>query len=136
MLAAAAGCSSSTAPVLAAFDRPASGEDVIPDGVQPPTEYEEIRYVGEAEGALVYAAQGRTNRPWCVLVVLQQEGDWVAGSSCTDNAQFAERGVWASVSGLGGQRATALLLPDDFATDDDAIRGDWRIVQPDLAVPV
>ena len=130
----ATGCSASTEPALAAFDRPATGEDEIPEGVQLAHEYEQIRFIGEAGDAMVYAAQGSVDEPWCVVVALTHsvdDGDWAVGSSCTGDSHFAERGVWAGVRGPNGQDGAALLLPDDF---DGEVGPGWQVVEPNLAV--
>ncbi|MGY2130085.1 hypothetical protein [Blastococcus sp. SYSU DS0617] len=130
-----AGCSSSADPGLAAFDRPTSSEDAIPAGVELEQEYDEIRYIGEAADARVYAARGRADRPWCVVVVLapSAEGDaWAASSSCADDARFAEAGVFSTVRGPAGRQGGAVLLPDDFAGE---VRSGWEVVEPNLAVP-
>ncbi|MFH5821814.1 hypothetical protein [Georgenia sp. AZ-5] len=108
----------------------------MPEGVQASLEgLREVRFIGESEGALVYAAQ-QADMPWCVVVVLPgraEAGDWTAGSSCADDARFAKRGVWTKVSGGTGQHGEALLLPDDFAGE---VGEGWQVVGPNLAVPV
>lgn len=110
---------------------------MVPEGVQLEPGYDEVRYIGEAGDALVYAAQGSADQPWCVLAVLarflESDGDWVVGSSCAGDADFAERGVEISVSGPQSQQGAALLLPDDF---DGAVQDGWQIVEPNLAVPL
>lgn len=134
---AVGGCTASETPRLAAFERSATARDAVPEGIDLNETYREIRYIGEAGDALVYAAQAPTKQPWCVLVVLGEfveDGDWVAGSSCADDAHFSQRGVEVTTSGPRGQRGAALLLPDDFTGEMQ--EAEWRLVEPNLAVPV
>ncbi|MCZ2815246.1 hypothetical protein [Modestobacter sp. VKM Ac-2984] len=130
-----AACSSSAAPELAVFDRPATAEDAVPEGVDLPQEVGEVRYIGEVEGSRVYAAQGPADHPWCVVVLTGtvEDGAWVAGSSCADDTEFEERGVSATVDGAEVERGTALLLPDDFSGE---LQDDWQVAGPNLAEPI
>ncbi|TWH75134.1 hypothetical protein JD78_03685 [Modestobacter roseus] len=134
-LLALAGCSSSAAPELAAFDRPATTEDAVPDGVQLPAELGELRYIGEVEGSAVYAARGPADHPWCVVALTGsvEDGDWVLGASCADDAEFDRRGVWVAVGGAEVERGTAVLLPDDFSGE---LEDGWQVAGPNLAEPV
>ncbi|MCL3859424.1 hypothetical protein [Actinotalea sp. K2] len=131
---AAAGCTASETPSLAALERPATAQDTTPEGVSIGRGMSDTRYVGQAGDGLVYAARGTAEEPWCVVVVLAPvEGPgWVAGSSCTEDVRFARDGVLISVTGGDGRTATALLLPDDTGELDE---GEWRRVEPNLAVP-
>ncbi|MCZ2821082.1 hypothetical protein O2V63_12135 [Modestobacter sp. VKM Ac-2977] len=136
MVLAVTACSTSAAPELAAFDRPATNEDAVPEYVDVDPQLDEVRYIGAADGALVYAAQGQADQPWCVLVVVPRSvegGDWVAGSSCAGGDDFAQGGVRIAVRDAQGREGEALLLPDDFTGEVEA---GWEIVEPNLAVPV
>ncbi|MGY1845162.1 hypothetical protein [Modestobacter sp. SYSU DS0875] len=132
---AIAGCSSSAAPELAVFDRPATTVDAVPDGVDLHQELGETRYIGEVQGARVYAAQGPADRPWCVVALTGtvEDGDWVAGSSCANDADFDQRGVWIGVGGAQVEGGTARLLPDGFTGE---LEDGWQIAGPNLAEPV
>ncbi|MGY1855807.1 hypothetical protein [Modestobacter sp. SYSU DS0290] len=131
---AIAGCSSSAAPELAVFDRPATAEDAVPDGVDLHQELGETRYIGEVQGARVYAAQGPADRPWCVVALTGtvEDGHWVAGSSCANDADFGQRGVWVGVGGAEVEGGTALLLPDDFSGE---LQDRWQVAGPNLGEP-
>lgn len=120
-------------PKLAVVDRPATADDALPDGREF-EDYAEFRRVGEVDGALVYAAQGPAEHPWCVVIVLDGPGEdgAVAGGSCADDENFAHQGVFVSVGG-NGQGAEARLLPDDFAGQ---LEDGWDVVGPNLAAPV
>lgn len=131
------GCTASEAPRLAALEQPATSLDTVPDGIELNETYGEIRYIGEAGDAMVFAAQAPTEQPWCVLVVLDEfveDGDWVVGSACADDADFSQRGVEVSASGPRGESGAVLLLPDDFA--GEVKDSQWRLVEPNLAVAV
>ncbi|MGY2081498.1 hypothetical protein [Modestobacter sp. SYSU DS0657] len=131
---AIAGCSSSAAPELAAFDRPATTEDAVPEAVDLAQDLGETRYIGEVDGARVYAAQGPAERPWCIVALTGTvgDGDWVAGSSCANDADFGRRGVWVGVGGAEVEGGTALLLPDDFAGE---LQDGWQVAGPNLGEP-
>ena len=129
------GCGASQAaspPELAAFDRPATADDALPDG-RDFEDYAEFRRIGELDGAPVYAAQGPSEHPWCMVIVLDgpEEDDAVAGGSCADDEGFAQRGVFAGVGG-NGRGVEARLLPDDFTGQ---LEDGWEIVGPNLAAP-
>ncbi|MPV90240.1 hypothetical protein GB882_16325 [Georgenia ruanii] len=133
LLMTGCGASQATAPPqLAAFDQPATAEDALPDG-RDFEEFASFRRIGEVDGALVYAAQGPVEHPWCIVVVVDgpTEDDAVAGGSCADDAVFARRGVSVEVGGLG-QHRTATLLPDDFTGQ---LEDGWEVVGPNLGAP-
>ncbi|KAE8763185.1 hypothetical protein [Georgenia thermotolerans] len=137
IMLATSGCTESAPPELAALDRPAGGTDALPAQIQPPEGLRTFRYVGDSDAAAVYAARGPADRPWCVLLVsAQPEGKistWPASSACTDDEQFARRGVATSVVGVSGEPAAALLLPDGFSGE---VEQGWQIVGANLAVPL
>ncbi|WP_127125377.1 hypothetical protein [Georgenia sp. SYP-B2076] len=132
------GCGSSqpaAPPQLAALDRLATAEDVLPDGRELPLEeYSNLRRIGEVDGALVYAAQGTAEHPWWMVIVLDgpAEDDAVAGGSWANDEDFTQRGITVSIGRGAGQGVTATLLPDDFTGQ---LEDGSTIIGPNLAVP-
>ncbi len=126
------GASRAASPELAVFDRPATADDALPDGREF-EDYDHFRFVGVVDAALVYAARGLEEHPWCMVVVLDGPGedDAVAGGSCVDEEHFASRGAFVGVGG-NGRGVEARLLPDDFTGQ---LEDGWEVVGPNLAAP-
>ncbi|GEA86996.1 hypothetical protein [Cellulomonas cellasea] len=131
---AAGGCAAPEPPRLAVFDRPAEAQDALPRGIDAGQGRGETRFLGEAGDGLAYVARGSGDEPWCVLLVLPagEGADGAVGSSCADDEQFAERGVWVSTGDRDGRGGAALVLPDDFTGPVD--ESEWRLVGANLAV--
>jgi hypothetical protein len=120
-------------PHLAVFDRPATSQDAIPDGIQfnEGSTFTTVRYVGDAGGGLVYAARSPTQQPWCAFAVPVEDEHSVV-SSCTDDDHFGKTGILLGLTGRNQAPVAVLLLPDDF---DGELPTDWEVVEPNLAVP-
>lgn len=119
------GCTPPAQNLLAILDRPASGEDSIPEN-EKLLDIAESRLLGRTDNATLWVAINK-NRMYCLVISQDNAAVQKANSSCVSEDSFRRSGVTTDANGT-----SYWLLPD--AKKEEAIPAGWKSTLDNLLI--